>query len=959
LPKLKAVLESIFPGHSALAERMRGLDWPQTPLGPPEAWPPALRVATGICLGSGFAVQLMGGPQLTLLFNEAALALFGPRHAQMLGRPAAEAWGEAWPQVAPLIDRALGGAAGAAGPHDLKLRLERSVPREEVHLRLAFAPIAGDDGGAPLGLLCTLIDTTAAQLEQRRMAMLLELAARCSAVATPGEVCEAAAEGLAADPQDVAFAAIYLRENGGDNALLCAASGSLPPGLTAPRQLSLPEPALHWPHALLLPIPLPDTELPAGLLLASPNLQRPLDAGLRGCLEQAARQIGRAMSDKREYAREQQRSDALSRLDQDKTVFFNNVSHEFRTALSLMLAPLDDVLGNLDDPDSPTAAALRMVQRNAMRLLRLVGALLDQARMESGRMQASFEPTDLSALTTDIASVFRAVMERGGLAYNVRCEPLGEPIYVDRDMWEKIVLNLLSNAFKYTLQGNIDVLLLRAGEHAVLAVRDSGIGVAPEELPNLFQRFHRVEGARARTHEGSGIGLSLAKELVQAHGGVISVRSEVGVGSVFKVSLPFGKDHLPPERVHEARTMLSPSSSASSLVEEALRWLPTPSSRARGGEPDPTTPGALGEVPGKRVLVADDNADMRDYLSRLLGQRWQVETAADGEEALALLREQRFDLLLSDVMMPRLDGLALLQTLRRDPALATLPVIMLSAKAGEESRVEGMQSGADDYLVKPFSAREVVARVEAQLRMSALRRWVNESLRAEVAERRAAEEQVRELLRRLVNAQEDERRRISRELHDTLGQHLSAVTLGLKTLRARAECPPVVAEGLDRVYEAAAQLDDAMDRLAYELRPAVLDDLGLADALRSHVQGWTLQTGVPVELHTRGLGGRLPADVEVTVYRVVQEALTNIHKHAQATRVGVISERRGADVRVIVEDDGCGFDATDPDPLGDGRRRLGLRGMSERAGLVGGKLQLESEPGRGTTVYLTVPISDS
>jgi len=951
------VLESIFPGDSELAKRLRELDWAATPLGPVEAWPPALRVAAGICLGSGFAVQLLWGPQLSLLFNDAALALFGAADLQLLGRPAREAWRDAWPQVGPLIDRAL---SGAAGPHELRLLLEREVPREEVHLRLAFAPVGAADGSAPQGLLCTLIETTATELERRRMAMLHQLGRRCGAAPTPVEVCEAAAMALGTNPQDLAFGALYLRENGTDSALLCATTGVLPHDLRAPRQLSLDQPALPWPHAALLPIPAPHADLAAGFLLATPNLQRPLDAALRSCLQDAAGQIGRALADKREYAREQQRGDALTQLDQDKTAFFNNVSHEFRTALSLMLAPLDDVLSNLQDPDSPTAAALRMVQRNAMRLLRLVGALLDQARMESGRMQASFEPTDLSTLTADIASIFRAVMERGGLAYNVRCEPLGEPVYIDREMWEKIVLNLLSNAFKYTMKGSIDVLLLSAGRHAMLAVRDTGVGIAPEELPNLFQRFHRVDGTRARTHEGSGIGLSLAKELVQAHGGTISVRSEVGVGSVFKVAVPFGKDHLPPERVHEARSTLSPSSSASSLVEEAQRWLPSGNSRQREGtEPEVTTPGALGQIPGRRVLVADDNADMRDYLARLLGQRWQVETAADGEEALALLREQRFDLLLSDVMMPRLDGLALLQTLRRDPALATLPVIMLSARAGEESRIEGMQLGADDYLVKPFSAREVVARVEAQLRMSALRRWVNESLRAEVAERRAAEEQVRELLRRLVNAQEDERRRISRELHDTLGQHLSAVTLGLKTLQVRTDCPPAVAEGLDRVYQAASQLDDAMDRLAYELRPAVLDDLGLADALRSHAQAWTLQTGIPVEMHTRGLAGRLPTEVEVTVYRVVQEALTNIHKHAQASRVGVISERRGADLRVIIEDDGCGFDASDPDPLGDGRRRLGLRGMSERAGLVGGKLQVESAPGHGTTVYLTLPIADA
>jgi PAS domain S-box-containing protein len=246
----------------------------------------------------------------------------------------------------------------------------------------------------------------------------------------------------------------------------------------------------------------------------------------------------------------------------------------------------------------------------------------------------------------------------------------------------------------------------------------------------------------------------------------------------------------------------------------------------------------------------------------------------------------------------------------------------------------------------------------------------NSRLANEVAERRATEAQVRELLGQLVGAEEDERRRMARELHDTVGQHLTAITLTLKAVEEDPSLPDALRQRLVQLQRATRQLDHDIDRLSHELRPAALDDLGLDDALRQHAAAWGQDSGITLELHTHGLRGRrLPASVETTVYRVVQEALTNVLKHSGATRVGVIAELRENELRAIVEDDGRGFEAqadtatgqaprTPGTPINPSRRRLGLRGMAERATLAGGRLEVESQPGLGTTLYLTIPLPE-
>jgi signal transduction histidine kinase len=436
------------------------------------------------------------------------------------------------------------------------------------------------------------------------------------------------------------------------------------------------------------------------------------------------------------YEEERKRAEALAELDRAKTLFFSNISHEFRTPLTLMLGPIEDLLAQPSALAQAQRESVELLQRNTLRLLRLVNTLLDFSRIEAGRIDAVYKPVDLAALTTDLTSNFRSAIEKAGLDLRVECPTGLPPMYVDEQMWEKIVLNLLSNAFKYTFQGSITVQLEQQEAAVELSVTDTGIGIPAEELPHMFERFHRIKGASGRTFEGTGIGLSLVHELVKLHGGTISVTSTPSIGSTFIVSLPLGTAHLPQERIATQHTLDSTAVDAQVYVNEALRFL---DGKEKGGEtlPEEILPtdgmqavnGA--QTTGARILFADDNADMREYVSRLLQPRYVLQTVADGRAALVAVKDFRPDLVLTDIMMPNMDGFELLSALRADPETRTIPVILLSARAGEIARIEGIQAGADDYLIKPFSARELLARIGAHIEMARLRKEVEERVAAE------------------------------------------------------------------------------------------------------------------------------------------------------------------------------------------------------------------------------------
>ena len=754
-----------------MGARMRAFDWTATPLGSPQSWPLSLKAAVRILLTSRFAMWMAWGPELTFFCNEAYLPTTGIKRDWVLGARSDKVWSEIWPDIGPRITHVLE-TGEATWDEALLLYLKRSGFSEETYHTFSYSPLR-DDTGAMAGMLCVVAEVTERVIGERQLNTLRALGERLAGAATRVDVMHALEATLRAEPRDLPFALAYICDAGSAEAGIAALHGLDGQSPAAPANIKLSDAEGVWPVARVLAsgstelIDIPPDQAnglslthwqaapnqalvapikgaegkPDGFLIAGLNPHRAVDSSYRGFIELLTGQVAAAIARADAYERERARAEALAEIDRAKTAFFSNVSHEFRTPLTLMLGPIEEVLAKPDDGVlHDNRALIEVAHRSGLRLLKLVNALLDFSRIEAGRTRAVFEPFDLPALTADIASNFRSLTEKAGLNLIVDCEPIPHPVYVDRDMWEKIVLNLLSNAFKFTFCGEIAVSTRPSsdGRSFELSVRDTGTGIPDEELPRLFERFHRVEGAKGRSFEGSGIGLALVQELVKLQGGSIAVVSELGAGSTFTVSIPFGTAHLPAEQLGNKRTQLSTGLRPQAYVEEAMRWLPgrpgTETAILEGSVPEASLPelGDLGTRP--RILLADDNADMRDYVCRLLESRYDVEAVEDGEAALAMAQKNPPALILSDVMMPRLDGFGLVNSIRSDSALKEVPIILLSARAGEEAKVEGLDVGADDYLVKPFSARELVARVHANLAMALLRKKAQEDLRKRTIE---------------------------------------------------------------------------------------------------------------------------------------------------------------------------------------------------------------------------------
>jgi len=740
-------------------------DWSQTPVGPAESWPQSLKTVLGIMLHSRYQMFIWWGEELTYFYNDAYIPVLGKRHPWALGQSPQKVWPEIWNTIGPQADIVLT-QGRATWNEQLELIMERNGYAEETFFTFSYSPIP-DENGRVAGLYCACTEDTHRVLGERRLNVLRQLAAATADSRSVEDACEVAARTLAEYRRSASFALIYLIQRTAGQARLAACCGLEPGGRMAPRWVELSETAKSehfwpflealegpgvvvrnleahglpgglWPEpsntAMVLPLAKAGQEHhPAGLLIVGASPRREFDDQYQGFFELIAANIASAISSARSYEEERNRAEALAEIDRAKTTFFSNVSHEFRTPLTLMLAPLTDALTDAENLLVPTQRErLETAHRNGLRLQKLVNTLLDFSRIEAGRMQAVYEPMDLAALTIDLASTFRSAIERAGLRFIVDCESLGGAVYADRDMWEKVVLNLLSNAFKFTLEGEIEVSLKRVGSAAHLTIRDTGTGISADQLPHIFERFHRVEGTRARTLEGTGIGLALVRELVKLHGGDISVRSVLGVGTTFTAAIPMGWAHLPADRLGTSVGLPVASADSRYYADEAIRWLPDSSIESAC---HPTSPSSSVDPPPSserrpRIVLADDNADMRSYIHKLLSTRYDVEAVPDGEEALTAIRRQPPDLVLVDVMMPNLDGFQVLASWRQNAAYRTLPIIMLSARAGEEARIEGFNAGADDYLIKPFSARELQARIAAHLETAHFRKQAEEAVRA-------------------------------------------------------------------------------------------------------------------------------------------------------------------------------------------------------------------------------------
>jgi signal transduction histidine kinase len=687
----------------------------------------------------------------------------------------------------------------------------------------------------------------------------------------------------------------------------------------------------------------------------------------------------------------------LGELDAAKTAFFSNVSHEFRTPLTLILGPVADALA------SPARALageeLVSVHRSAGRLMRLVNSVLDFSRIEAGRLHLSFAPTELAALTAGLAGSFNSLLETAGMRLVVDCPPLPEPVYVDVAHWEKIVLNLLSNAYKFTTEGEVAVRLRWCDDHVELEVSDTGTGIPEPELPRIFERFHRVEGARSRSFEGTGIGLSLVHELTQLHGGTVRVSSVVDRGTTFVVSIPTGKAHIPKDRLASAEAWQGPSELARSLVQEAAQW--DRAATHASAAPIATTADFSGRLgtPG-RVLVVDDNADMRAYLTRLLSPHMEVEVASNGKLALALALEHPPDLVLSDMMMPELDGVGLLRGLREDPRTQGIPFVLLSARAGDEAVVTGLETGADDYLVKPFSARELLTRVKTHLGMTRVRRMAEEAALA-LAETRAAlvqelEAKNEDLAAAYRELQSAQAQLVQSAKMSSLGQLVACVAHEINNPLAFALAHLGTVRGSLSQVEAAAgpalsgsaQWNKALSRLA-EMSHGLARIQELVLKLRTFSrldEGERKRVSIreTVESVLTILGHRVAPSIQVatefgqpdevecfagTLTQAIMNVVSNAIDAIDAATGGQILITTGADADdyvITVADTGSGiaddirervvepFFTTKPPGSGTG---LGLSITYSIMKKHGGALELAPRVGGGTTAMLRFPLS--
>jgi signal transduction histidine kinase len=684
--------KTVFPtaefllGGGTVGSLMRAKRWEGTPLGSAESWPQSLKTVVRILLTSRYQMWMCWGPQLTMFYNDAYGPTLGVKQQWALGASARDVWKEIWPDIGPRIEHVLR-SGEATWDEGLLLFLERSGYPEETYHTFSYSPLADDDGRI-VGMLCVVTEETERIIGERRLLTLREIAADIATDNTVADVFGAVQRQLTHNLKDLPFTLTYLFDEHRLAHLACS-SGVDPNHPIAPAVIDPKDPNSIWPadeilnisdlkdrfagmpmgawdksprEAIIAPIAQQGQDSLAGFLVAAINPYRRMDDAYLGFINLVTGQITSGLANAQAYQAAWRRAEALAELDRAKTAFFSNVSHEFRTPLTLMLGPLEDVLRQADSHQLKEHRQLvHIAHRNGVRLLKLVNTLLDFSRIEAGRMQAVFEPLELHSYTAELASSFRSAVERAGLRLSVNCAPLPQPVYVDRDMWEKVILNLLSNAFKFTFDGEIGVETKCSadGDSAEIAVHDTGTGIPASELPHLFDRFRRVEGARGRSIEGSGIGLALVQELVKVHGGTIRVDSEVGKGTVFTAVLPFGNGHLPADKIGQRAHGVS-ETRVQAHIDEALSWLSDTSlaletAAPRGVAADMGTVVPVAGTDRQRVLVADDNTDMRTYLQNLLEDAgFLVEALGDGEQALAAARHGKPDLVLADAKAGRL-----------------------------------------------------------------------------------------------------------------------------------------------------------------------------------------------------------------------------------------------------------------------------------------------------------------
>lgn len=699
-----------------MGDLMINMDWGKSALGPITSWPRSLVITVNICLKNEFPTSIWWGQDLYLIYNDNYRPYLGDKHPAM-GKKGLEIWGDIKGSIMPMLESALQGESSNL-QQDMMLLMERNGFSEEVYFTFSLSPIF-DEEMKVVGVINVTFETTKKVFNTRRMDLLREVSA-ADKTGTTRDVCLSLSKALSTCPADLPFTLMYLFDDE-RTLVLQSHTGLHPGGPASPKKFDIETDECIWPFAsvinamhsikvidlekrvgnlpggiwpdspemaVILPIISNVQEKPIGVFIAGISPRQRYNEEYKSFFDMVVDHIGKALDTVRSYEEQMRRAEELAKIDHAKTQFFTNVSHEFRTPLSLMLGPLADSLADKNDPlNEKQKARQTLIQRNALRLLKLVNTILDFSRIEAGRAQICFTPTDLTKSTRELCQLFTSVMEQSALEYIVDIQHVEDSVYVDTEMWEKIVMNLISNAYKFTLKGHVRVELKKVDGYVELIVSDTGVGIPEHELPNMFRRFHRVENTQGRSFEGSGIGLALIQELTKLHGGVIGVQSTLGEGTTFTVHIPLGHEHLPQDKIKQERAESELLLHSHSIVEEATRWGEHSADMESEAEDSADNP------KNYRVLLADDNVDMRNYIRQILAKVWDVDTATDGQVAYEMACANPPDLVVSDVMMPNLDGFGLIQKLRENPTTKSIPVILLSARAGEEAKVEGLGHG--------------------------------------------------------------------------------------------------------------------------------------------------------------------------------------------------------------------------------------------------------------------------
>ncbi|CAG8453807.1 11878_t:CDS:10 [Diversispora eburnea] len=675
-----------YSNEQPILEFVYSFDWGSTALGPMDSWPPCLKSTVDLCLHSRFPMAIFYGSEKNIIYNEMYRPILKQKHPSAMGQPMSEVWFEIYDFINRLFNQVTATGKGSF-EDDCLLFTHRDGYTEECYFSFTFSPIftkngtVGDDKDIPFAMMY-LIDFNQKVKTARLIATTFDQDIEIK-IGENNELHEM----VFVEGKSKRELPDYLLDT--NPVVILEESEESNDSLNSLQQVTLK----NGSKAILLPIStsFAGKTLLNVIMICGINEHRALDLS----------HVSSSLTHGRSREEERKQTEMLTDLNRQKIMFFQNISHEFRTPLTLMLSPLEESIRQCP-PDSPILSNLQLINRNSNRLLKLVNTLLQFSRIEANRLEAQFRETDIVKYTLELVSCFESMAKSLKLDYFIEipsCKEfyseLKNPVFLDRDMYEKIIFNICSNAFKHTWTGNITVRLypdhIEEREIVVLEISDTGVGISEENIPKLFQRFNRIEASQSRSHEGTGIGLALVKELVTRHGGKIIVKSEIKKGTTFRIWIPTGLEHLPRDQIY----FIKGEEEDFGIIDNVNKKL----------------------FSNKDLYLEESNQWIQEYCQEIDNSTTQTqgETCSNNDnkdipEIINNNREKNHVLVVDDNT-----------DMRSDPVTQMIPVILLSAKAGENDSVRGLEKGADDYLIKPFSAKELIARVRVNIKLSHLR----------------------------------------------------------------------------------------------------------------------------------------------------------------------------------------------------------------------------------------------